>query len=415
VPVTDEEIHFELSEFSIYRPRTSSSTNPWNRVASDLELVPLNDLKTRGGCDQLLFDGLLQVGNNRRHVKAIPFNVLAIDGYTDLNSSTITSWIQSPKASEARVWYHLQEPSIEYRRYHEAFQWVATFAKHFVDFCSQNDNVCLRSFQNDFYTWVRGIHGSCRIFRFWLRQYNRTDFRTVVAAHTEYLWKEATNVNSELRWLKIWCECDPRQLNAIPLQLSANLKGTRFCKTIVTEFVYNCFRDFYFAQVLQTFNSYKTAITKAHGKRCQELGFLDYQPSDLKRQNPKILKSDEIATGDVVCIPRDTETAWRDKAETWFAYVQNIRNEKGKALLDVLWLYRPTDTTLGDQVYPFCNELFLSDHCNCHSDNLYASDTIGKVHVKWSPTSIPEGHFVRQTYQTEDQSFVTLRQCHFHL
>jgi len=76
--VTDEETHFELSEFSIYRPRTSSSKNPWNRTTSDLELVPLNDLKTRAGCDQLLFDGLLQLGSSRRYVKAIPFNILAI-------------------------------------------------------------------------------------------------------------------------------------------------------------------------------------------------------------------------------------------------------------------------------------------------------------------------------------------------
>lgn len=413
-PVTDEETHFALSEFSIYRPRTSSPNNPWNKTAYDLELVPLNHLKTNRGCDQFLFDGLLQVGNSRRYVKAIPFNILATDGYGDLNKSTTTSWIQSTSAATARVWYRLQEPSIEYQRYHEAFQWVATFAKHFVDFCSRKDNVCLRSFQKDFYTWIRDIHGGCRVFQRWLRQYPQTDFRTVVTAHTEYLWKEATDVNSELRRLKIWRECDPRQLNAIPLQLSTNLKNTASSKTIVTEFVYNCFRETYFAQVLQIFDPEKAATTKAHRNRCRELKFLDYQPSDLKPKNPNILRSGEIQTGDVVCVPRDTETAWRDKAEMWFAYVQKIRNDGGQAILDVLWLYRPTDTTLGNQSYPFCNELFLSDHCNCHSDNLYASDIIGKIDVRWSPTSIPNEYFVRQTYQTEDQSFVTLRRSHFY-
>lgn len=426
----EEELKFNLSQFSIYKPRTISpqGLNWWNKWAGDSELTGLHELKTRGS-DKFLFDGILQYGDVKRYVQAVPFEVLSIDGYSDPSTSEPSAWIQSPQAEVAGVWYKLQDPAPEYERYHTAFQWVATFTKYFVDYVSREDidvNITLEDYRINFYEWIQATFGKCQHFGHWIRRYGRKDFRAVVAANIDYLWKEATNVNPDLKRLTIWRECDPTQLRAIPMQLSMNLRGKTSTKTVVTEFVLNCFKDMYFEPVLQAFIPNKPSVIRSHRKRCCELGFLNLPnsiylavPDHLETLRQKLRPAD-IRVGDVVCVPRDVDSAWRDDAQIWYAYVQGIkenskalRRNESKAVLDVLWLYRPSDTTLGNMRYPLDNELFMSDNCNCYEDKLGACDIVGKIDVDWLPTSVPAKAFVRQMYRTEDQSFITLQPSHF--
>lgn len=432
-PSEPAELTFTLSQFSIYKPRTISrqGLNLWNKWNGDLELTGLHELKTRG-FDELLFDGILEIGTQRRYVQAVPFGILSIDGYNDPTTSQISAWIQSPHEA-AGVWFKLQDPAPEYERYHAAFRWVATFAKYFVDYASREDidavgdfrtdhEVTLDDFRDNFYRWIQSTFRKRHHFQQWIRHYSHKDFRAAVAANIDYLWKEATNVNSEFKRLQIWRECDPTQLRAIPTQLSMNLKGELSSKTVVTPFVFNCFKDMYFSPVLQAFMP-KPSVIESRQRRCRQLGFLDLPDlsdipiPDKLHDHITPVKPAEIRAGDVVALPRDQETVWKHNADLWFAYVQGTRESQRKhgkqILLDLLWLYRPSDTILGNMTYPFGNELFLSDHCSCDEGNWHAEYVVGKLKIDWCPTSIPNGAFVRQTYQIEDQSFITLRQSHF--
>lgn len=71
-------------------------------------------------------------------------------------------------------------------------------------------------------------------------------------------------------------------------------------------------------------------------------------------------------------------------------------------------MYSSEQTTCAKMMYPYSNELFASDHCNCGDTKFRLEDVTGKVAVKWSPQSIPtSSYFVRQTYRGEDSSFRT--------
>ncbi|KAJ9627110.1 hypothetical protein H2203_003571 [Taxawa tesnikishii (nom. ined.)] len=85
---------------------------------------------------------------------------------------------------------------------------------------------------------------------------------------------------------------------------------------------------------------------------------------------------------DVVFVRRPaTGPNWASSiSEIWYAYVQDTRETKaGRQLLDVIWLYEPSDTTLGHGKYPIRNELFFSDNCACGKDALDAADVLGKI------------------------------------
>jgi DNA (cytosine-5)-methyltransferase 1 len=75
-----------------------------------------------------------------------------------------------------------------------------------------------------------------------------------------------------------------------------------------------------------------------------------------------------------------------------------------------MWLYAPDDTTLAKMKYPHQNELFLSDNCNCDQKLIRPDDVTAQTEITWSPRKIPLiSYFVRQTFNTSDQSFRTLQ------
>jgi DNA (cytosine-5)-methyltransferase 1 len=122
-----------------------------------------------------------------------------------------------------------------------------------------------------------------------------------------------------------------------------------------------------------------------------------------------------------VCVDPNADDQWkRSKATIWYAYVQRVHQySKGQVKLDVLWLYEPSDTTLGNSYYPFANELFLSDNCNCGRHAIPLDAVVAKIDVSWfvHDHHAVNGFFARFKFLTiEDEDshgFVTLKSTDF--
>lgn len=104
---------FELSEFSIYLPRDQSYA---------LEMRGLQNLG-RVSQGSYLFDGILSMGCVRHYVQGVPFEICSIDNYGE-DVDTVGDGLfllSAANAKEGRLFYRLQRPSSEYRRFHQDF------------------------------------------------------------------------------------------------------------------------------------------------------------------------------------------------------------------------------------------------------------------------------------------------------
>ena len=234
--------YFTLEDFSIYRldhPRHAH------------ELTTLDRLQNRNGCNEFLFDGILTFGNERRYVQGVRFKTMAIDGYGDPDITDLHGHIciQSSRANGREVWYQLGKPSAVYNRFWTPFFWLAKFTKYFVDYLLEFENVTLDDFRSHFYPWLDSRCRDCPSFQSWLRQCCLRDFRTSIAVNVGFLWKECSGIDDLETGLceqPIWGEVDPFRLTAIPR------RENREKATIVTPFAYECFKNMYFAQHLES-------------------------------------------------------------------------------------------------------------------------------------------------------------------
>lgn len=296
-------------------------------------MVPLH-MPRANRSSPLLFDGVLSCGALSYYVQKVPFGVLSIDGYCDLDKHSVSDdiWIQSTYCerdvtphSRARPWYCIRQPRGEYLRYHEPFLWIADLGKHFVDYLQDNrenkTDIKLSHFKAAFYDWLIDHHGRSLQFQQWLEAFGKTDFRVVILAHVEHLWTEATNINDKLRCHFIWKEIDPKALSAIPTQVS---RCAPLNKTVVTPLVYECFKKIYFASLIETRVVKDPVVKAAQRSRKKALGFMaeEYKlpPSDTLLPRIQLtLPTTLISTGDVVGVSRDVESAWKNTtSETWF-------------------------------------------------------------------------------------------------
>ncbi|KAJ9648940.1 hypothetical protein H2199_000853 [Coniosporium tulheliwenetii] len=416
-PAMDDYVSFELSAFSMYRPPKPSNRAVWDERNYEYKMESLHQLNNKQGVSELLFDGILSVGQERRYVQGVPFKTLSIDGYGDHSAHTATGiWIQSSQGRQSAIWYQLRHPAEEYTRYHKPFLWMANLSKYFVDYLAEHDAVRLRDFRRRFYEQLVARHGSNEHFVKWLGESRSPDFRTSVAANAGFLFNESWNINTELTSHPIWSEIGPVELSAVPQQPQEE------AKTIVTPYTYVCFKNMYFSKWLEARHP-TNEVLNLQRRRQEALGFRPHGTSShapLNRALPSI--SREFRVGDVVGVNRDEESIWKDGQDIWFAYVQRTRKDtEGRQLLDVIWLYRPIDTTLSTMTYPVKNELFFSDHCNCDEHVFRAADVVCKVNVDWRPFSkglhaqqdLQHDFIVRQVYRVEDNSFSTLRTTDF--
>lgn len=410
-------ITFILDDFTIHRGEHKSHA---------YQLCSLDRLNNRRGFNELAFDGVLSTGEERRFVEGVRFETLAIEGYGDLDVTDMRGHIciRSREATKQNVWYQLGKPSNEYRRFFNSFLWLSQFTKYFVDYLLENEHVTLQHFHRDFYEWLFERYSTCDDFTSWLSMCNLRDFRTTVAAYVGFLWKECHSIDdndSGLLKHRIWGEVDPAQLSAIPRQQQ------REKHTIVTPFAYDCFKHMYFSGHLEArkFSDHRTRAMVA--RRKQELNLTPLWTEDREvagLMTPTSMPDESQPTTlnvmecDVISIRPDTK-GWRSTSSTWYAYVQGTRSSSGTTKLDVIWLYEPQDTTLGKAYYPYGNELFFSDNCECGKSAIDISAVISKVSVTFfeNDPSACGRLFVRQKFRTthtnDTYDFVSLQQSDF--
>ncbi|KAF2495582.1 S-adenosyl-L-methionine-dependent methyltransferase [Lophium mytilinum] len=387
---------FELQEFRVYRPDSG-------RLANELE--PLQALRTVPGLHKLLFDGILVCGNVRRYVQAVEFGVLSNEWNPDVEAPTLSTYIQSNLGEQYGFWYKLGEPASEYRRYHKPYLWIASFGLHVVDYLYDHKSVCLDDFKQHFHDWLREKH-QVGISE-WLAEYGRTDFRVAVSAYVEYLYHESCSIKESFGNRPMWKETLPWALAAVKVW------EAKTSKTICSPHVYECFRRSYFGDQLEL-SEPAPEIAAVQEKRKKELGFMkaSTDPKAEKISNGVTPNDWEPSKGDVVALSREANSLWKkSKADIWMAYVQEThRDKKGELFLSIVWLYGPEDTTIDMEHYPYQNERFFSDHCECSGPKRPASDVLDRVDVSWCPSVMPANDqiFVRTKYCSQNESFVTL-------
>ncbi|KAF2227833.1 S-adenosyl-L-methionine-dependent methyltransferase, partial [Elsinoe ampelina] len=377
-------------------------------------MTSLHALKVEIGVDTLCFDGSLCIDGREMRVQGIDFSTLAIHGYgsTHIPSVAPNICIQSDMASNHNVWYRLTCPSAEYFRYHEAFLWIADLAKYSLDFMLSRETVGLAQFRRDFGEWLEESFGRSKCVRDWLSQYgSKEDFRSAIAANIHYLWKEAYDIDEKTDRHPLWAETDQNRLNAIPQHKRSE------DSTIVTPFIHNLFNKMSFNGFLKVQDrSLSLRSTTAHRRKLLKLIPASTMCVDWTAPTPQAAKS--VKPEDVVYVRPDQRSEWSTTEETWLALVQKVRTLKsGRTKLDLLWLYRPSDTSIGQSFYPFQNELFLSDNCSCGGDAYDLQDVLGRADVLWGNHDLAtaaqeQAYVVRQTYMTDSHEFATFRQEH---
>lgn len=434
-PGDDAFIEADLETFSIYRPHKAINravarkvTGPTkvNKVEKTLsnEFVSLHEINDRGE-KYWFFDGVICYGNQRRYLQRIPFEILSIGGYEDTSLHTIGSdiWIQSIQSQKADIWYRLKSPAPEYKRYHEPFLWLADLSKHTIDFLKNNRKVMLHQFKCHFYRWLQQFHGHDLTFQNWFRVYNDTDFTRVIAAHSAFLLNQAVQTNRSYESHPLWGEIDWVALDAVPGQAKTHASTVSACqmkveKTVVTKYVLDCFKHLAWAKLLEP-HPMAPNVFRNHSQRVNEFHQKTYSRSLGNGQaydfcSLKTLNKVAISVGDVVAINTDSATDWKTDDQLWYGYVQGMKETRKGEALEIIWLYRPSDTACQKMRYPYSKELFMSDHCNCGDHHILVTEVVCKLNVAFFAGSEAEADFfVRQKYVGEEAAWVTLQQSDF--
>ena len=332
------------------------------------------------------------------------------------------------------VWYRLSYPAVEYKRYHEPFLWLADLAKHLVDYLQIHNDVALSDLRHQFHDWLQKLYPNQECVRHWLDQYGDRDFRRIVAAHANFLYVQAIQVDQRYEKHPLWEEMHPRLLCAIPEQVEVTTNKEMYVtsteggasvprrKTTVTPYVFDCFKGLPWKKFLYR-QSPSSSVTHNIQKKSTICHVEDSPPKQkLEVRIPLGRRSNHVETrgepeainiGDVVAIPKDNNSAWKTDDLEYLGYVQSVSDTVNGRELGLLWFYRPGDTTCRKMFYPHSQELFLSDHCNCGDPPVFANEVIRKLRVSFSgPEDLSTEFFCRQQYVTGDGAWVTLQDSH---
>lgn len=415
----DEEfMSLDLENFCIYRPlKTRIHSN--HKKKNTGEMVQLNEITGQNN-SLFYFDGTISYGKIRRYVQRIPFEILSIGGYENTSLHTVgdSLWIQSKIGETLGIWYCLRRPAFEYRRLYEPFVWIADFAKHLVDYMHHHKQVALAHLTRGFHQWLQKIHGMEECFQQWLRKKKGNDFRGMAASHASFLLYQAVQLDMTYARHPLWDEINPGALNAIPLQarqpeeeLESIHKFGGFSiehKTVVTPYVYESFKHLLFAKCFEVVQGPRIKIKKSSDL----VNGASFCTTSRREQTTD---QDSVCIGDVVAVKSDAKTTWKTNDKMWYGYVQSTKHTKLGEKLNLIWLYRPSDTPCQDMRYPYSKELFLSDHCNCGDDSIYAHEVTFKPRVAFfeGPDFDDKDFFVRQKYVGNDSAWVTLKKSDF--
>ncbi|RBA22634.1 DNA (Cytosine-5-)-methyltransferase [Fusarium proliferatum] len=411
----DDFVEFQLDDFSVYSDRQKYGQ----------EMCSLHHLHTKHGFNTVFFDGKLSVGNTAFYVHRVEISALPIENYGTLSKHTVKDkiWVRSVFNTEREIYYRLNSPAKEYRRFFDPFLWVADLAKYFVDYLKfkgeEDDQVTIFHFRSNFSIWLAKRHRHAPDFISWKGQHVNDDFRTAIVANIAFLHKEAIGVLGHRKTYKhvIWAEVwEFTRYKPCP-----KIGPSEDTDTVVTQYIYDCFSHQPFGDRLkaiplsETTQSLQNALIK---QRHLELP-TPVHDSGKTITTAGIKQIRAIRAGDTISTQRDAEgsgTQWRRDVDRWFALVQRVRvNKRGQRTFDVIWYYRPVDTLCGLMKYPWNNELFLSDHCSCDTRAKISEDEVSGVHqVEFGGTSATEAEFFcRQTYICQERNWVTLEKAHF--
>ena len=385
-----------------------------------------------------LFDGVIHYAGRQKYVQKVPFEILSIGGYEEPERSNVGPyiWIQSVEGARRAVWYRLNYPAAEYKRYHEPFLWMADFSKHFVDYLQTHSGVALKDLRHHFHDWLQDLYPTSGCVRRWLKQYGHWDFRRIVVAHPNFLYFQAVQVDEKYGKHPIWEEVHPKILRAIPEQVEPATNKDMFAtltekgelvsirKTTVTPYVFECFKELPWAKYLYCQSPSSFVIQTSQGKPITNQTSVSPAKQKLevriplgRRSSGVNVKAREdskyISIGDIVAIPKDSNSAWKTDDVEYLGYVQKVSDTKDGQALGLLWLYRPGDTTCRKMFYPSPQELFLSDHCNCGDPPVLASEVLRKPRVTFGGLDTSTDFFCRQRYVEGDGAWVTLQDSHF--
>lgn len=405
-------VALDLNDFTFYRTAGGPHSH---------EMVPLHEVASKQGSTTFLLDGILSSGDEQRYLERVSFKHVSTGGYENVEQHSIglDLWIQSVESRKYNIWYRLVKPSPEYAPYHDSFLWLANLAKHVVDYLSAHghERILLLHFKRRFATWLQRHHKGVQEFDHWFSQHNSRDFRQAIVAHGDYLWKQAADIDARYGKCQVWRE----------IGVTASIvkeQPQRESQTVITPYVFDCFKHMDWAHHLKSINLDSEVRAKQH-QRLKALGFvqkakpatLRFSAGDGLKSAPILRGKSTISCGDIIATNRDTETVWKgNHDDLWYAFVQHIsQDRRNRIWLHAIWLYKPSDTVCADMTYPFDNELFMSDHCNCHDTKIEVTEVVQKVKVSFfsDGTNVRSDFFIRQSYHSEDETFATLKEKDF--
>ncbi|OJD19732.1 hypothetical protein AJ78_00355 [Emergomyces pasteurianus Ep9510] len=410
----NEFMSLQLDDFVIYALPYDSPA-PYGMVSLDQVAGKLGKQTAR-----FFFDGVLKVpGSHGLYLEKVPFRFVSIGGYEDIEQHSVGKdmWIQSiygASTSIGDLWYQLGTAAPEYADYHKSFCWLADLAKHFIDYLHNHEDITLQHFKSEFSAWLKNLHGADLSFMQWIAECRCVDFRQAINAHSSFLEKQAWDLDPSYCNHRLWAELGTTKDNLVLPMQPQKAKGT-----IVTPYVYQCFKNMEWANHL-TAVEFDPEILAKRRSRLQELGFLREGKMITK---PKLectvgLKGAvTVCPGDVIAVRRDHQTPWNGTEDLWYAVIQDAKPRKnGPARLNLIWLYRPSETVCANLTYPHENELFFSDHCNCNDAIIDTSEVVEKVKVTFFAHQAEKDakFFIRQTYFSEDETFTSLKEEHFY-
>ncbi len=399
----------------VHRKRSESP----EEMPSSGEMVQLHEIVDRNN-GLFFFDGTLSYGQRRCYMQRVPFDILSIGGYEDTDLHTVGKnlWIQSRLGRTLDIWYCLKAPAAQYKRFYEPFLWMADLAKHLVDYMYHHKRVFLRHLHSRFHQWLQDMHGAEEHFQQWLiKKEGNVDFRGVVAAHATFLLNQAAQLDPGYARHPLWDEISPGALNSVPLQIEHSTnelneidefeRSSTKHKTVVTPYVYDTFKHLPFAKCFEVVHGRKTSTNLKH---------IDNSSASTRVNHSEQSVGQYVKIGDVVAVRSDTKTAWKTNDDNWYGYVQGMKHTEIGQKLNLIWLYRPSDTSCQNMYYPYPKELFLSDHCNCGDGSIFTHEVVSKPRVAFfeGPEMSDTDFFVRQKCVGANSEWVTLEKSHFH-
>jgi DNA (cytosine-5)-methyltransferase 1 len=90
------------------------------------------------------------------YVEGLSVEYCSVEGYQQNESPSVTVYVQSQLANKDvkyDIWFRINKPSQQYRRFHEPFLWIAQLAKHVLDYMEErpSGSTELGQFKEDFH------------------------------------------------------------------------------------------------------------------------------------------------------------------------------------------------------------------------------------------------------------------------